>query len=131
MWQAEYDAIRSLLESSEELAYRVRNDGPYTAADFNALDVATFRMNAERLAERGVARLRDPLLRLAGTATALTQNAVSDQAALMAAYAQDQVPKDMQVHIIQRQAILQDRIARDLAEQITSTWQALRAEWGS
>jgi hypothetical protein len=131
MWQAEYDAIRKLLECGEELAYRVRNDGPYTAADFNALDVATFRMNAERLADRGVERLRDPLLQLASTVTALTQNTVPDQAALMTAYTQDQVPKDMQLHVIQRQAILQDRTARDLAEQIAFTWHALRAEWGS
>jgi hypothetical protein len=131
MWGAEYDAIRKLLERGEELAYRVRNDGPCTAADFNALDVATFRMNAERLADRGVERLRDPLLRLASIATALTQNAVPDQAVLMTAYAQDQVPKDLQLHVIQRQAILQDRTARDLTEQITCTWHALRAEWGS
>jgi uncharacterized membrane protein len=131
VWRAEYDAIRKLLECGEELAYRVRNDGPYTAAGFNTLDVATFRMNAERLADRGVERLRDPLLRLASTAATLTQSAVPDQAALMRAYAQDEVPKDMQLHVVQRQAILQDRTARDLTEQIASTWHALRTEWGS
>ena len=131
MWRAEYDAVRKLLECGEELAYRVRNDGPYTAANFSALDVATFRMNAERLADRGVEGLRDPLLLLASTATVLTQSAVPDQAALMTAYAQGQVPKDMQLHVVQRQAILQDRTARDLTEQITATWHALRAEWGN
>ncbi len=130
MWRAEYDAIRKLLECGEELAYRVRNDGPYTAADFNALDVATFRMNAERLADRGVDRLRGPLLLLATTAAVLTENAVPDLAALIMAYAQDQETKDISWHVIQRQAILQDRTARDLTEQIASTWQALRAEWG-
>jgi hypothetical protein len=131
MWRAEYHEIRELLECGEKLAYRVRNDGPCSAADFNTLDVATFRMNAERLADRGIERLRDPLLLLASTATELTQNAAPDQAALITAYAQDQVPKDMQLHVIQRQAILQDRTARDLTEQIASTWHALRAEWGS
>lgn len=131
MWRAEYDAVRDLLERGEELAYRVRNDGPYTAAKFSALDVATFRMNAERLADRGVEGLRDPLLLLASTATVLTQSAVPDQAALMTAYAQGQVPKDMRLHVVQRQAILQDRTARDLAEQITAAWHALRAEWGN
>lgn len=130
MWRAEYEAIRKLLECGEELAYRVRNDGPYTEADFNARDVATFRMNAERLADRGVDRLRDPLLRLATTAALLTQNAVPDQTALMMAYARDQAPRDISWHVIQRQAILQDRTARDLAEQIAAAWQALRAEWG-
>ena len=49
----------------------------------------------------------------------------------MTAYAQGQVPKDMQLHVVQRQAILQDRTARDLTEQITATWHALRAEWGN
>lgn len=131
MRRAEYDEILKLLEHGEDLAYRVRNDGPCTAADFSALDVATFRMNAERLADRGVEGLRDPLLLLASTATVLTQNAVPDQAALMTAYAQGQVPKDMQLHVVQRQAILQDRTARDLTEQITATWHALRAEWGN
>lgn len=130
MWRAEYDAIRKLLECGEELAYRVRNDGPYTAADFNALDVATFRMNAERLADRGVDRLRYPLLLLATTATVLMENAVPGQAALITADAQDQEPRNIPLHGIQRQAILQDRTARDLTEQIASTWQALRAEWG-
>jgi hypothetical protein len=102
-----------------------------TGAGSSALDVATFRMNAERLADRGVERLRDPLLLLASTAAELTENTVPDQAALTTAYLQDQVPKDMHLHVIQRQAVLQDRTARDLTEQIASTWHTLRAEWGS
>jgi hypothetical protein len=131
MWRAEYEAIRELLECGEKLAYHVRNDGPFTAARFAALDVATFRMNGERLAERGVPHLRDPLFQLAGKVDELVQAAVPDETALTAAYSRSQVPADMRLHRVNRQAILQDRAARGLAELIASTWQVLRMEWGS
>jgi hypothetical protein len=130
-WQAEYEYTRKILECGEEITYRVRHDGPYTAAGFAALDTATFRMNCERLAERGMERLRDPLLQLAHKADELTLNAVPEEAILVAAFADGHAPDGKELHSVQRLAILQDRVAQDLADQISIAWKVLRDEWGT
>ena len=44
-WQPEYDAIRKHLDCGETLAYDVLLRGPFTTAEFDALDVTTLRMN--------------------------------------------------------------------------------------
>lgn len=125
VWRADYLDIRALLERGEEIAYRVRRDGPCTAADFNVLGVATLRMDSERLAGRGVQRLREPLLMLASKADELFRNAVQEHATLAAE------PGGTWLHHAQRLAVLQDRAARDVTEQVALAWQTLREEWGS
>jgi hypothetical protein len=107
-WQAEYEDIRKLLDCGETLAYRIRHDGPYDAARLAVLDIATFRMNAERLAERGVDQLRDPLLQLARKADELAQHAVPDETGLTVALSRSEVPHGMELHRVQRLAVLQD-----------------------
>lgn len=131
IWRAEYDAIQKLLECCEELAYHVRREGPCTAADFVVLDVATLRMNSERLAERGVPRLRDPLLQLAGNLDRLVQHATIDEVTLKVGDAHERVLGRVHLHDMQRTSILQDRAERELAGHIASTWQILRMEWGA
>ena len=131
MWRAEYQQIRALLENGEVLAYQVRNNGPFTARGLAALDVATFRMNAERLAARGVEQLRAPLLGLATLADEFARCAVPEEEALVAGYARGQVPDEWGLHRVQRLAVGQDRTARDLADQVAAAWQVLRAEWGN
>lgn len=113
-WRAEYDAIQQLLERCEELAYHVRHEGPCTAADFAVLGVATLRMNSERLAERGVPRLRDPLLQLAGNLDRLVQHTSEDEITLAVGNAHGRVLDRVHLHDMQ-----------------PSTWQILRMEWGS
>jgi hypothetical protein len=131
IWRAEYDAIQKLLECCEELAYHVRYEGPCTAAGSACHDVATLRMNSDRLAERGVPRLRDPLLQLARNLDRLVQHAAADGITITASYPQGQATDSLDLHAIQRTAILQDRAERELAGQIASTWTALRTEWGN
>jgi hypothetical protein len=122
-WQAEYEDIRKLLDCGETLAYRIRHDGPYDAARLAVLDIATFRMNADQL--------RDPLLQLARKADELAQHAVPDETGLTVALSRSEVPHGMELHRVQRLAVLQDRAAQDLAHQIASAWRVLREEWGS
>ena len=131
VWQSEYDAIQKLLECCEELAYHVRHEGPCTVTGFAGLGVATLRMNSERLAERGVPRLRDPLLHLAGNLDLLVQHAAADETDPTTVHANGQLLDPVHLHHIQRMAIRQDRAERELAGQISSTWQALRTEWGN
>jgi hypothetical protein len=88
-------------------------------------------MDSERLAERGVPRLRGPLLQLADDLDRLVQHAAADETAPMAVHADGQVLGRVHLHDVQRTAILQDRAERELAGQVGSTWQALRTEWGS
>jgi hypothetical protein len=130
-WQAEYEDIRKLLDCGETLAYRVRHDGPYDVARMAVLDIATFRMNAERLAERGVVQLRDPLLQLARKADELAQCAIPDEIGLTVALSRSEMSNGMDLHRVARLAVLQDRAAQDLAHQIASAWRVLREEWGS
>jgi hypothetical protein len=130
-WQAEYEDIRKLLDSGEMLAYWARHDGPYTATEFTALSVATFRMNCDRLAERGVERMREPLIKIARKAHELMQNAVPEEADLALSFVKGYVPGDIGLRDVQRLAINQDRAARDLADMIASAWKILRDEWGS
>lgn len=130
MWRAEYDAIQKLLECCEELAYHVRHEGPCTAAEFAVFGVATLRMNSERLAERNVPRLRDPLLQLAGNLDRLVQQAIMDEITLALGNGHGRVLDRVHLHDMQRTGILQDRAERELAVHIASTWQLLRTEWG-
>jgi hypothetical protein len=46
-------------------------------------------------------------------------------------HANGQLLDPVHLHHIQRMAIRQDRAERELAGQISSTWQALRTEWGN
>jgi hypothetical protein len=131
MWRAEYEQIRTLLENGEVLAYRVRNDGPFTADGLAALDVATFQMNAERLAARGVEQLRGSLIRLAKVAEDLAQFAVPEEAVVVARYRRGRVTRELNLHRVQRLAIGQDRTAHELAKQVAAAWRVLRVEWGS
>jgi hypothetical protein len=110
-WQPEYDAIRKHLDCGETLAYDVLLRGPFTKAEFDALDAVTLRMNSEILANRDVVRLCEPLLELARLFDALVENAVLEEASL-------------------RRAVLQDRAARDLVDLIKNSRRILRTEWG-
>jgi hypothetical protein len=92
--------------------------------------MATFRINSEILAVRGVERLHGQLLALASRVEDLVQNAVPDQAALVAADARNSVPYSAQPRSPLRLAVLQDRTARDLADLIKAARKALRTEWG-
>jgi hypothetical protein len=130
-WQAEHDAIQNLLEHCEELAYHVRHEGPCTGAQLADLGMATLRMDSERLADRGMPRLREPLLHLVDNLDRLFQQATNDPAEMTVARSSGQVIHRVTVREIQRGAILQDRAERDLTSQITSTWQILRLEWGA
>jgi hypothetical protein len=125
VWGADYLDIRALLERGEEIAYRVRRDGRCTASDFDVLGVATLRMDSERLAGRGMQRLREPLLLLASKADELFRTAVQEHAALAAELS------PTRLYHAQRLAVLQDRAARDVTEQIALAWRILREEWGS
>jgi hypothetical protein len=129
VWQADYHAIRNLLECCEELSYHVRHEGPLTATEFAAHGVASLRMNSERLAQRGVPGLRELLVLLAHDLDGLIQHAAVENA-LTTGPAHDSLDRS-QLHSIQRSAVLQDRAERELAGQITATWLALRSEWGN
>jgi hypothetical protein len=128
VWRAEYEDIRNVLDSGEILVYRSRHDGPYTATEFAALDIAAYRMKCERLAERGVKRMRKPLLQIARKAGELTQNALPEEAELALSFAKGHIPGDVGLRDVQRLAINQDRAARDLADLIASAWKILRDE---
>jgi len=129
-WEPEYQAIRTHLDCGDTIAYRVLLNGPYTTSEFDALDVATFRMNSEILAARGVERLRKQLLALAALVDELVGHALPDQAALAAADGKYLMPDSAQARSPLRLAVLQDRSAHDLAELIKATRQDLRTEWG-
>lgn len=129
-WQPEYQAIRTHLDCGDTIAYRVLLSGPYTTSEFDALDIATFRMNSEILAARGVERLRLRLLALATLADEMLGNALPDQTALATAHGQYLTSDSAQPRSPLRLAVLQDRGARDLAELIKATRQDLRTEWG-
>jgi hypothetical protein len=129
-WQPEYQAIRKHLDNGDTIAYRVLLSGPYTTSEFDALDVATFRMNSEILAARGVERLRRQLLALASLIDELVGHALPDETALAAANGQHHTPDGVQATSPLRLAVLQDRGAHDLAELIKATRQDLRTEWG-
>ncbi len=129
-WQPEYQAIRKHLDCGDTLAYRVLLNGPYTTGEFDALDVATFRMNSEILAARGVEGLHKQLLGLASLVEEMVGHALPDQTALANANGQSHTSGDARARSLLRAAVLQDRCARNLAEQIKATRQDLRAEWG-
>jgi hypothetical protein len=129
-WQPEYEAIRKHLDCGETLAFRVLLNGPYTHAEFDALDVATFRINSEILAVRGVERLHGQLQTIASRVDDLVSNAVPDQAALVAANGLNSLPHGTQLTSLLRLAVIQDRTARDLAGLIKTARQDLRMEWG-
>lgn len=129
-WQPEYDAIRIHLDSGETLAYRVLLGGPFTEAEFNALDLATFRMHTEILADRGIERMREPLLFLAYLADNLVQNAVPEEIAAVLMHNPNGSEACPTTKVAFRCAVLQDRTARDLAELVKKTRQTLRTEWG-
>jgi len=128
-WQPEYDAIRRRLECGEELAYRLLRYGPFSASQFETLDIATVLLNSEILAARGVEGLREKLLAIASCIDDLVRNAVPGQGPLVAADGQCKV-LDGALKTPMRLAVLQDRAARDLAELIKAARQVLRAEWG-
>jgi hypothetical protein len=129
-WQPEYDAIRKHLDCGETLAYDVLLRGPFTTAEFDALDVTTLRMNSEILANRDVERMREPLLELAELIDDLVQNAVLDEVSLVALSGQTRPPDYPTTRDTFRHAVLQDRAARDLAELIKNARRILRTEWG-
>jgi hypothetical protein len=129
-WQPEYDAIRKHLECGETLAYHVLFHGPFTMAEFEALDVATLRMNAEILADRGVDRMSEPLLALADLVDMLVQNAVPEEVALVTQHGQNGPPDYATAKISLRHAVIQGRASRDLAELIKDARRILRTEWG-
>jgi hypothetical protein len=129
-WQPEYQAIRTHLDRGDTIAYHVLLNGPFTTSEFDVLDVATFRVNSDILAARGVERLRAQLLALARQVDQLVSQALPDQAALVTANGQYRAPDNPQTKSPLRLAVLQDRAARDLAELIKVTRQDLRTEWG-
>jgi hypothetical protein len=128
--QPEYQAIRKHLDNGDTIAYRVLLNGPYTTSDFDALDVATFRMNSEILAARGVEHLRVQLQALASSIEELVGHALPDQTALATANGQHRMPNSVHATSLLRLAVLQDRAAHDLAELIKTIRQDLRSEWG-
>jgi hypothetical protein len=95
----------------------------------DALDVATFRVNTEILADRGVEHMREPLLAIAGPVDDLVQNAVPDEVSLVVQHGQNRPPDCPTARVSLRRAVLQDRAARDLAELIKNARQILRTEW--
>lgn len=119
-WRIQYEKIDGLLDQMSDAAYRVRNQGPYTAAGFTTLDVETAKMRAERLAAGGIDALQKPLLRLVTLADQLVQAAIPDSATV----AEANLPGAY------RMAVAQDRTARDLLEQIGLTRDILHGEWG-
>jgi hypothetical protein len=133
VWRAEYEEDRELLRLGEDIAYQVCNRGPFTAVGLRSLRLDEFIMEAEQLADRGVESLRGPLLKLAGLGQHLSQVAVPPDEEAVTRYAgsgeHDGVSAQLPPHALQRLAVSQDRIARELAEEITAAWPILRAEW--
>jgi hypothetical protein len=123
-WQPEYQEIRQCLDDGEKLAYSVLDNGPCTLAELEALDRAAFAIRSKILAQRGIERLRDPLLGLAGRAEELRQHAMPDEVAA------DRLPDGVQYRTLLREAILQDRAATCLAADIRAARQVLREECG-
>jgi hypothetical protein len=119
-WRIQYEKIDRLLDQLGDVAYWVRNFGPYTAGGSTSLDVETAKMCAERLAGCGIEALREPLLRLVALADRLLQGVVPDGTAVAGS----------DLHCTCRIAVSQDRAARDLLEQISLTRDILRKEWG-
>jgi hypothetical protein len=129
-WQPEYQEIRQCLDRGEKLAYSVLDNGPCTLGELETLDVATFIINSKILAERGIERLRDPLLDLVERADDLRRHAIPDEVALAAVGVSNQLPNGVHYRSLLRDAILQDRAARCLATNIKVARRVLREEWG-
>lgn len=130
-WQPEYQAIRAHLDCGDAIAYRVLRNGPFTTTGFDVLDVATFRINSDILAARGVERLRTQLLDLASKVDELVSHALpDDHAVLVTANEQYRALDSPQTKTPLRMAVLQDRAARDLVDLVKATRQDLRTEWG-
>jgi hypothetical protein len=119
--EADYQEIRGFLNLAQDIAYRICNEGPYTADELTALGLAKLTADAEKLAERGLQALQAPLLEVASVARRLSQTAVPDVA-----------PDTGQVvRTVLRHAVAQDRAARELAEAVHQARLDLRDEWGS
>lgn len=130
-WRGEYEAIGKILDRGETLAYRVLREGPYTTVGFAKAKAADIGMDCEMLANRGLDRLRDPLLDLAKTVDRLMQGTLPGTAAPAAAEIQGTTqPDGVPLHHFLRLAVQQDRAAHDLAEKIKSARETLRTEWG-
>jgi hypothetical protein len=135
VWRAEYEEIRELFKLGEDIAYHVRNHGPYQAAELTDLRLHEFIMKAEQLASRGVDALREPLLKLAALGGQIAQATVPDAIELAAIHGAvghaSGGAKPAKPHAAHRLAVRQDRAARELADEIGQGWQTLRLEWGS
>jgi hypothetical protein len=129
-WQPEYQEIRQCLDCGEKLAYSVLDNGACTLGELEALDVGTFIIKSRILAERGIERLRDPLLGLVERADDLRRHIIPEEVASMAVGVPNQLPDGVECRSLLREAILQDRAAQFLAAEIKAARSVLREEWG-
>jgi hypothetical protein len=119
-WRIQFEKIDGVLDQLVDVAYRVLNQGPCTAAGFTALGVEDVRMRAARLAGCGIDSLKEPLLKLVTMVGRLLDAAspssiTFDGSGLRAAY---------------RLAVTQDRVAHEIREQVSVTRELLHGEWG-
>jgi hypothetical protein len=129
-WQPEYEEIRHWLDGGETRAYRVLDTGPYTTSELDAQGVTTFIIKYKILSERGIERLRNPLLELANRTADLQRHAMSGEEARVAIGTDGRTSDASQPRRLLREAVLQDRAAHGIADQIKAARQVLREEWG-
>ena len=120
-WRAEYEETRALLKLGEDIAYRVREYGPLHSDELASLRLDEFTMKAEQLAERGLEALSAPLMKLAATSRQISATASPEYELTPGR----QVSLTRIPSTVLRQAIQQDRTARQLASEINLAWQAL------
>jgi hypothetical protein len=127
-WQPEYDEIRQCLDYGETLAYRVLDTGPCSTSELDDLGLTTLAIKCKILAERGIERLRNPLLKLADLTADLRRHAVAEgDFTTVGAYSHGS--NDPRKNLL-RAAVAQDRAAREIADQIKFARRMLREEWG-
>lgn len=117
--QHQYLETNEVLRLAQQIEWHVRNEGPFTESGLDELRLGKLVMNAEQLAARCPERLREPLERLAVSATRLRQTAVRSSGATVTTRG------DV------RLAIQQDRAAHELAAVVRTGWSAVKEEWGS
>ncbi|WP_067504292.1 hypothetical protein [Actinoplanes sp. TFC3] len=131
--QHQYIETSELLRLGQQIEWRIRHDGPFTATGLDALRLGEFARETEQLSARVPDRLRLPLQRLAATANRLQQTAMREGAGRPALLSSGSEP-DLTVtasHADFRLAVEQERVAQEMHREVAGAWAELTDEWGS
>lgn len=138
LYRSEYDDIRQVLNSAQNVAYQVHNHGPLTMGAFNVLGLGTSGMDAEQLMERVPDSLRAPLLAVAEAVDELLSQAIVDESTVIGVWEDTiRVGGELQnldwrlrPYPAQRQAVRQHLAALELDQRVAAAREALLAEFG-